>query len=268
MAPVLDKLLPVIALSAWGMIPDDLDYEFSPLRKADPKENAELAKSMAESVVNVYNASLISQQIALKELRQQSEITGMWSNITDEDIARADTEFDMGVELPGMEGFMAMDADWKEEDHPRRKDGKFGSGGGSGEKKKKQTLSSFEELAKLLNIEQEAKISEEDYQKPVGKVKKKDGQITLDEKERERYNKSIVGMKTSEGQVITGIWDHVFDRAAQRDVSPGEIKECLINDGNVYPGNKDDPRTVYQKGDLKVIVSDGTIELVSVMWRE
>lgn len=133
LSPVLDKLLPIIALSTWGMIPDDLDYEYNPLRKADPKENADLAKSMGEAVIAVYNASLISQQMALKELRQQSEITGMWSNITDEDIAKADTEVDMGGELAGM---LAMD-EWHEEDHPRRKDGKFGEGGGQNKGKKK-----------------------------------------------------------------------------------------------------------------------------------
>lgn len=141
LSPVLDKLLPIIALSTWGMIPDDLDYEYNPLRKADPKENADLAKSMGEAVVSIYNASLISQQTALKELRQQSEITGMWSNITDEDIAKADAEVDMGGELDGVAGMLpdfkqpslrrAADAEWHEEDHPRRKDGKFGEGGGS-----------------------------------------------------------------------------------------------------------------------------------------
>ena len=133
LAPILDKLLPVIALSTWGMVPDDLDYEFNPLRKADPKENADLAKSMTESVITVFNANLISQQTALKELRQQSEMTGMWSNITDEDIAGADTGTDFGGELPGLEGLLSDftgDADWDEAKHPRRKDGKFGSGGG------------------------------------------------------------------------------------------------------------------------------------------
>ena len=107
LAPILDKLLPVIALSTWGMVPDDLDYEFNPLRKADPKENADLAKSMTESVITVFNANLISQQTALKELRQQSEMTGMWSNITDEDIAGADTGTDFGGELPGLEGLLS-----------------------------------------------------------------------------------------------------------------------------------------------------------------
>ncbi len=144
LAPILDKLLPVIALSTWGMVPDDLDYEFNPLRKADPKENADLAKSMTESVITVFNANLISQQTALKELRQQSEMTGMWSNITDEDIADADTGTDFGGELPGMEGLLrdfTGDAHWDEAKHPRRKDGKFGNGGGGSEEEKPQTKS-------------------------------------------------------------------------------------------------------------------------------
>lgn len=148
LVPILDKLLPVIALSAWGMVPDDLDYEFNPLRKADPKENADLAKSMAESVVSVYNANLISQQIALKELRQQSEQTGMWSNITDEDIANADTGIDFGGELADLSalGFIG-DAHWKEEDHPRRKDGTFGTGGGKAETGSEVPLTVAEEQA-------------------------------------------------------------------------------------------------------------------------
>ncbi len=144
LAPILDKLLPVIALSTWGMVPDDLDYEFNPLRKADPKENADLAKSMTESVITVFNANLISQQTALKELRQQSEMTGMWSNITDEDIAGADTSTDFGGEVPGMEGLLpdfTGDAHWDEAKHPRRKDGKFGNGGGGSEEEKPQTKS-------------------------------------------------------------------------------------------------------------------------------
>lgn len=145
LSPVLDKLLPIIALSTWGMIPDDLDYEYNPLRKADPKENADLAKSMGEAVVSIYNASLISQQTALKELRQQSEITGMWSNITDEDIAKADAEVDMGGELDALAGMLpglgqqdyTGDADWREEEHPRAKNGQFGEGGAQSGKKKK-----------------------------------------------------------------------------------------------------------------------------------
>jgi predicted ABC-type ATPase len=103
--PVLDKLLPVIAMSAWGYVPEDLDYKFNPLRKADPKENADLSKSITDSVIAAFNAGLISQQVALKEMRQQSELTGMWSNITDEDIARANADVDLGMgEMGGATG--------------------------------------------------------------------------------------------------------------------------------------------------------------------
>jgi hypothetical protein len=31
---------------------------------------------------------LVTQQTALKELRQQNEVTGVWSNVTDDDISR------------------------------------------------------------------------------------------------------------------------------------------------------------------------------------
>lgn len=121
LTPILDKLLPVIALSTWGYVPEDIDFDFNPLRRADPKENADLAKSFGDSVIAVYNAGLISQRTALKELRQQAEVTGMWSNITDEDIQNASDKLDtLGGDMPGLErllqpggdsGSIAFDAD-------------------------------------------------------------------------------------------------------------------------------------------------------------
>lgn len=195
LSPVLDKLLPVIALSTWGVIPDDLDYEYNPLRKADPKENADLAKSMGEAVIAVYNANLISQQTALKELRQQSEVTGMWSNITDEDIAKADTEVDMGGELGGLAGMLpdfkqpslqkAMDADWEESKHPRKENGQFGEGGGGSKNSKPQHLETIDFKDKKMvqsTLEKyEAQIVGQDYETaivitPDGKVVRVDGE--------------------------------------------------------------------------------------------
>jgi hypothetical protein len=53
---------------------------------------ADLASKNTDSVTKAFQAGLISQKVALKELRQQSELTGMWTNITDEDIEKADDE--------------------------------------------------------------------------------------------------------------------------------------------------------------------------------
>jgi hypothetical protein len=90
--PVYDKLLPIIMMSTFGAVPDDFDYDFNPVRRAPEDEMADLASKNTDSVTKAFQAGLISQRVALKELRQQSELTGMWTNITDEDIEKADDE--------------------------------------------------------------------------------------------------------------------------------------------------------------------------------
>ncbi|MDQ0202489.1 phage portal protein [Pectinatus haikarae] len=101
--PVYDKILPIIMISELGGIPDDFDYEFNPVRRPKDDEMSELASKNTDSVTKAFQAGLISQKIALKELRQQSETTGMWSNITDEDIEQADNTVmqpDESISLP------------------------------------------------------------------------------------------------------------------------------------------------------------------------
>lgn len=104
LSPALDKLLPVMALSEWGVIPDDLDYTYNPIGSMTDKDKADLGDKYSESVGKAFDRGLISQQLALKELRQQSDITGLWSNITDEDIANADTDTNNGEMLPDLGG--------------------------------------------------------------------------------------------------------------------------------------------------------------------
>ncbi|MBP3902007.1 MAG: DUF1073 domain-containing protein [Blautia sp.] len=90
--PIFDKLLPVIMMSTFGAIPDDFDYEFKPVRRAPEEKLADLASKNTDSVTKAFQAGLISQKTALMELRQQSEFTGMWSNISDTDIENADDD--------------------------------------------------------------------------------------------------------------------------------------------------------------------------------
>lgn len=155
--PAYDKLLPILFMSSLGGVPDDFDYEFNPVRRAPEEEMVDLAGKNTDSVTKAFQAGLISQRTALKELRQQSELTGMWSNITDEDIEKADDTImqpDEGMgslfgsggpqagEQEPIEGFPEAMKDnsleprktedrkpWNENEHPRRPDGKFGEGG-------------------------------------------------------------------------------------------------------------------------------------------
>ena len=117
--PIYDKLLPIIMMSTFGAIPDDFDHEFNPVRRASEDETADLVSKNTDSVTKAFQAGLISQKVALKELRQQSELTGMWTNITDEDIDNADDDvMNPDENLGGMMGMMGG-----EEEQPQEEEG-------------------------------------------------------------------------------------------------------------------------------------------------
>lgn len=142
--PILNKVLPPFIISTLGSMPDDFDFDFDPVAEPSDKERAELAKTGTDNVVAAFNAGLISQRMALQELKQQSERTGVWTNITDEDIAKASETVEIPGEMGG--GLLGLGEDgpaagapqgvgdaaseWNEGDHPRDKGGKFTSGGG------------------------------------------------------------------------------------------------------------------------------------------
>ena len=102
--PILNKILPVLCMSVFGAVPDDLDFDFDPVSEPSDQERSDLAKSGTENVVAALNAGLVSKRTALKELKQQSERTGVWTNITDQDIMNASDEIEEEGEMGGMPG--------------------------------------------------------------------------------------------------------------------------------------------------------------------
>ena len=100
--PVLEKLLPIVCVCLWNLVPDDLDFDFNPVRDTSEKERADLIQQGSAAIVSVFQSGLISQKTALKELRQSGATYGMWSNITDEDINNADDQTDAQFDEMGM----------------------------------------------------------------------------------------------------------------------------------------------------------------------
>ena len=94
--PQLNKLIPIICQSVWGGIPEDLDYKFPPVRTMSNEEQADLADKASKPILDAYNAGIYGRQTALKELKQLSNATGMWSNISDEMIENADDDTSQG----------------------------------------------------------------------------------------------------------------------------------------------------------------------------
>lgn len=98
--PVLDKLLPIMFMSEFGAIPDDLEYTFNAIGNPSEDELSNIVDKKTSAIIDVFNSGLISQKIALKELKEMSETTGMFTNITDEDINKADEDIDTVGDMP------------------------------------------------------------------------------------------------------------------------------------------------------------------------
>lgn len=88
----LEKIVKIITMSALGEIPDDIEIDFNPVRRPSDIEKSDLAQKNAQPIFDAYAGGLIGKGTALKELKQQSDITGLWTNITDEMIQEAYNE--------------------------------------------------------------------------------------------------------------------------------------------------------------------------------
>lgn len=249
--PILNKVLPPFIISTLGSLPDDFDFEFDPVAEPSDKERADLAKCGTDNVVAAYNAGLISQRTALKELKQQSERTGVWTNITDEDIERASDSVEPPGEMGGMFGGeepiepqvsasvrqvkSADAAFWSEVDdfnsHHSPENGRFceadGVGGGAGktnnlqESKKNGTISTKETIAPEWFIKQNRPLLMNAEIKQLGHVR--------------------------------WISKHVFDRMWERGINAEEIKDTIKNGeravDNQYGGY------IYSSNGIKVCVT-------------
>lgn len=85
--PILEKLLPVLAMSAWGAVPDGLDITFPPLWTPTAAEVAEIALKKAQAIRDTFQAGLFRADTAQRELKKLADETGMFDSISKEEIA-------------------------------------------------------------------------------------------------------------------------------------------------------------------------------------
>jgi len=84
---IIDTLMPIIAQSTWGFVPDDMDYHWAPTRTMTEREMMDMATVTTNTVVQAFNSDLITKQQAVLELSQASKRNGMFTNITVEDVS-------------------------------------------------------------------------------------------------------------------------------------------------------------------------------------
>ena len=85
--PVLERLLPVMAMSTWGAVPEGIEVTFPPLWTPTAKEVAEIAKAKTEAVISAYTAGLLNVDTAQRELKSMSDETGLYTTLSDAEIA-------------------------------------------------------------------------------------------------------------------------------------------------------------------------------------
>ncbi|WP_343501217.1 DUF1073 domain-containing protein [Acinetobacter baumannii] len=89
----LQVLYAVLHMSVLGKpLPDSFSFKFASLWQLDDEKKVNVAKGVTDAVLAAEEAGLIKRSTALKELRQSSEVTGVFSHITDEEIKEADDE--------------------------------------------------------------------------------------------------------------------------------------------------------------------------------
>ncbi len=88
--PILEKILPIMALSVWGEVPENMQIDFPPLQTPDSEELATIAEKKTQSILSVYQSDLMDAATAKKELKGLSEEIGLFHKITDEEIKQSE----------------------------------------------------------------------------------------------------------------------------------------------------------------------------------
>jgi len=79
--PALEKLLPVMAASCWGFVPEDLGFVFEPVTTSGPAERAELVQKLSGDVVAAFQAGLLTREEARAELRSRGGGLGVYTHL-------------------------------------------------------------------------------------------------------------------------------------------------------------------------------------------
>jgi uncharacterized protein len=73
-------------------LPQGFNFSFRPLWQLAENEKAQSSNQITTTILAAFEQGMIGRKTALKELKEQSKITGVWTNITDEEIEAAEDE--------------------------------------------------------------------------------------------------------------------------------------------------------------------------------
>ena len=75
------RLLPVLMMSCFLYVPENMGFVFNPLATVTPAETEELARSLSSRVRELFEAGIISREETRAELRGFGEKYAAWQGI-------------------------------------------------------------------------------------------------------------------------------------------------------------------------------------------
>lgn len=109
--PGVAKILEVVHRSLFGAPPpDDFTFDFAPLYEMNDKEKAEVVKAKSDAILAAFSEGVITKATALRELKALGDTTGVFTNITDEEIEEAENEPPPPSEMDMLEAQVAAKA--------------------------------------------------------------------------------------------------------------------------------------------------------------
>ena len=66
----LERLVPIMCMSAWGNIPEDLDIDFETMSTPTASEEADIVQKKSAAIISAFQVGVIDQATALEELRK------------------------------------------------------------------------------------------------------------------------------------------------------------------------------------------------------
>ncbi len=86
--PVLERILPVLCMSVWGEVPEDIQIQFPPLWTPNATELAQIAATKTQTIMSAFQSNTITLGMALTELKKLEDETGMFGSIDDAYISK------------------------------------------------------------------------------------------------------------------------------------------------------------------------------------
>lgn len=117
------KIYRAIAASKQIKLPPGFKIVFKSLWQQTETEKSDILKKKTDAIVSAYDIGLISAKVGMQELKQLSDITGVFSNITSEDINKAEDELPPNA-LEMMEATAKVTAESKTDTDESEGDGK------------------------------------------------------------------------------------------------------------------------------------------------